>query len=60
MALAQKSYKKKFGSDLNTALTDPLKYSQVVAGLTPWSVQAGGPGFTPQNYAAALSSAQTA
>jgi spore germination protein YaaH len=60
LALAQQSYKKKFGSDLNTALTDPSKYSQVVAGLTPWSVQAGGPGFIPQNYAAALSAAQTA
>jgi len=60
LALAQQSYKNKFGSDLNTALTDPSKVSQVIAGLTPWSVQAGGPGFTPQNYAAALSATQMA
>jgi len=60
LALAQQSYKKKFGGDLNTVLTDPSKASQVVAGLTPWSVQAGGPGFTPQNYTAALSATKTA
>ena len=60
LALAQQSYKNKFGGDLNTALTDPSKASQVIAGLTPWSVQAGGPGFTPQNYAAALSAVQMA
>ena len=60
LALAQQSYKNKFGSDLNTALTDPSKVSQVIAGLTPWSVQAGGPGFTPQNYVAALSAAKMA
>ena len=61
LALAQQSYKKKFGGDLNTALTDPSKASQVIAGgLTPWSVQSGGPGFTPQNYAAALSATQMA
>lgn len=60
LALAQQSYKNKFGGDLNAALADPSKASQVVAGLTPWSVQAGGPGFTPQNYAAALSAAKMA
>ena len=60
LALAQQSYKNKFGGDLNTALADPSKASQVVAGLTPWSVQAGGPGFSPQNYAAALSAVQMA
>lgn len=56
LALAQQSYKNKFGDDLNSALADPSKTSQVIAGLTPWSVQAGGPGFTPQDYAAAASS----
>ena len=56
LALAQQSYKNKFGGDLNSALADPSKTSQVIAGLTPWSVQAGGPGFTPQDYAAAASS----
>jgi hypothetical protein len=60
LALAQQSYKNKFGGDLNTALTDPSKASQVIAGLTPWSVQSGGPGFTPQNYVAALSAAKMA
>ena len=56
LALAQQSYKNKFGGDLNTALADPSKTSQVIAGLTPWSVQAGGPGFTPTDYAAAAAS----
>ena len=56
LALAQQSYKNKFGGDLNSALADPSKTSQVIAGLTPWSVQAGGPGFTPKDYAAAAAS----
>jgi hypothetical protein len=60
LALAQQSYKNKFSGDLNAALANPSKVSQVIAGLTPWSVQAGGPGFTPQNYAAALSATQMA
>ena len=60
LALAKWAYKKKYGGDLSKDIKDPKLLAQVIDGLTPWSVKSGGPGFTTQHYASALSDTQAA
>ena len=60
LALAKWAYKKKYGGDLSKDIKDPKLLAQVIDGLTPWSVKSGGPGFTTQHYASALSDIQAA
>jgi LysM repeat protein len=61
IALAKNEYKRKFNRDLIADLQDPKRVAQAVQGATgPWSVKAGGPGFTTQHYVSALSDIQVA
>lgn len=61
IALAKNEYKRKFNRDLIADLQDPKRVAQAVQGATgPWSVKAGGPGFTTQHYVSALSDIQAA
>jgi len=60
LALAKWAYKNKYGGDLSKDIKDPKLLARVIDGLTPWSVKSGGPGFTTQHYASALSDVQAA
>jgi hypothetical protein len=60
LALAKWAYKNKYGGDLSKDIKDPKLLARVIDGLTPWSVKSGGPGFTTQHYAEALSDVQAA
>jgi LysM repeat protein len=61
IALAKNEYKRKYNRDLITDLQDPKRVDQAVRGSTgPWSVKAGGPGFSTQDYVSALSDTQAA
>jgi LysM repeat protein len=61
IALAKNEYKRKYNRDLITDLQDPKRVDQAVRGSTgPWSVKAGGPGFSTQDYVSALSDIQAA
>jgi LysM repeat protein len=61
IALAKNEYKRKYNRDLITDLQDPKRVDQAVRGSTgPWSVKAGGPGFSTQDYVSALSTIQAA
>jgi LysM repeat protein len=60
LALAKWAYKNKYGGDLSKDIKDPKLLARVIDGLTPWSVKSGGPGFTTQHYASALSDIQAA
>jgi len=60
-ALAKNEYKRKYNRDLITDLQDPKRVDQAVRGSTgPWSVEAGGPGFSTQDYVSALSDIRAA
>jgi hypothetical protein len=61
-ALAKNEYKRKYPNrDLVADLQDPKRVDQAVRGSTgPWSVEAGGPGFSTQDYVSALSDIQAA
>ena len=61
-ALAKNEYKRKYPNrDLVADLQDPKRVDQAVRGSTgPWSVEAGGPGFSRQDYVSALSDIQAA
>jgi len=61
IALAKNEYKRKYNRDLITDLQDPKRVDQAVRGSTgPWSVKAGGPGFSTQDYVSAFSNIQAA
>jgi LysM repeat protein len=61
IALAKNEYKLKYNRDLITDLQDPKRVDQAVRGSTgPWSVEAGGPGFSTQDYVSALSDIRAA
>jgi len=61
-ALAKNEYKRKYPNrDLVADLQDPKRVDQAVRGSTgPWSVEAGGPGFSTQDYVSALSDIRAA
>lgn len=61
IALAKNEYQRKYNRDLIADLQDPKRVEQAIQGSTgPWSVKAGGPGFTTQHYVSALSDIQAA
>jgi LysM repeat protein len=61
IALAKNEYKRKYNRDLIADLQDPKRVAQAIQGATgPWSVKAGGPGFSTQDYVSALSDIQAA
>jgi len=61
-ALAKNEYKRKYPNrDLVADLQDPKRVDQAVRWSTgPWSVEAGGPGFSTQDYVSALSDIRAA
>jgi LysM repeat protein len=61
IALAKNEYKRKYNRDLIADLQDPKRVDQAIQGSTgPWSVKAGGPGFSTQDYVSALSDIRAA
>jgi muramidase (phage lysozyme) len=55
LALAKSIYRQNTGKDLSSDLKNPAAISDIInKGLTPWSVTAGGPGFSTNDFTNSL------